>query len=69
MSDMKKQENHGMKMEESGSEKSTGRPTKRKVIKSPVKNETAEVKSTEQVTPFYPCNDYLEEELLQKRIH
>ena len=66
MSDVKKQDGDGMKSKESGGKKSIGCPAENKVIKSPVKKEAADAKSSEELIsiPYCPCNDYLEEELL-----
>ena len=61
MSDVKKQD--GMKSKESGGKKSIGCPAENKFIKSPVKKEAADAKSSEELIPYCPCNDYLEEEL------
>ena len=63
MSDVKKQDGDGMKSKESGGMKSIGCPAENKVIKSPVKKEAADAKSSEEFIPYCPCNDYLEEEL------
>ena len=66
MSDFKKQDDgDGMKSKESGGKKSIGCPAENKVIKSPVKKEAADAKSSEELIliPYCPCNDYLEEEL------
>ena len=63
MSNVNKQESDEMKSKESGGKKSIGCPAKDKVIKSPVKKEAADAKSSEELIPYCPCNDYLEEEL------
>ena len=69
MSDVKSQGNvpnnaSGTRKADSGGKKSTSHPEKQKVLKSPVKHETAEdLKPVEQSVSYCPCNDYLEEEL------
>ena len=65
MSNVKKQDGDGMKSKESGGKKSIGHPAEHKVIliKSTVKKEAADTKSTEELIPYCPCNNYLEEEL------
>ena len=56
MSDVKKQDGDGMKNKESGGKKSIGHPAEHKVIKSPVKKEAADAKSSEELIPYCPCN-------------
>ena len=63
MSDVKSQGNvlnnaSGTRKTDSGGKKSTSRPEKQKVLKSPVKHEAAEdLKPVEQSVSFCPCND------------
>ena len=52
MSDVKKQDGGGMKNKESGGKKSIGHPAEHKVIKSPVKKEAADAKSSEELIPY-----------------